>query len=160
MVLPPHPRNIPVVNCLSWLPSPSFSVLASLFQPWFQQLLFVLFPITFCDTCLVVIISYVFYCVVDKSSLGSSLYKLNLLLLGKNPAYHEDPWGAWDLELYVNSVVEKHSCYEKCFSNLYPFVFIPINWAILGSDSKLQFLFLSNGGNSDWLLNSLPALTL
>ena len=49
--------------------------------------------------------------------------------------------------MYVNYVVEKHSCYEKCFSNMYPFVFIPINWAILVSDSELQFLFLSNGGN-------------
>ena len=34
------------------------------------------------------LISYDFYCVVDKSSLYSSLCKLNLHLLVKNPAYH------------------------------------------------------------------------
>ena len=49
--------------------------------------------------------------------------------------------------MYVNFVVEKHSCYEECFSHLYLFVFIPVNWATLGSDSKLQFLFLSTQEN-------------
>lgn len=49
--------------------------------------------------------------------------------------------------MYVNFVVEKHSCYKECFSHLYLFVFIPVNWATLGSDSKLQFLFLSTQEN-------------
>lgn len=41
----------------------------------------------------------------------------------------------------------RNSCYEEYSSHLYLFVFIPVNWATLGSDSKLQFLFLSTEEN-------------